>query len=248
MITLAISLVLLYLIAIPGFISINAYYTYQSETLKFKPSGSKFALAVSVSIICHIIWLKTTSLVGYQVSYPLLVDALSPASKEINGLKSWISYKSLFDVGSYFTSLYITCFILAKLLQRAVLHYRIDLKLTFLSFENPLVYRLMGRTADFSVGDFDGVAVSATVEHDDSTFLYTGFLVGCPLDDNGDPKQLILQGASRRKFENDKQETEAGKQLPNRFYRIDGHYFVLEYSKISTLNLSYIIVSTKKKS
>lgn len=247
MTTLAVALVLLYMIAIPGFITINAYYTYHSEILKFKPTGSKFSLAIIISICSHLVWLKLATLLGYQVSYPLLIDALSPASKEINGLKAWISYRNLLDTGVYFVSLYAVSFVLAKTLQWLVLRYRWDIALPFLSFENPLVYRLMGRTADFSPGDFDAVMVSATVEHDDSTFLYTGFLVGCPLDENGDPKQLILKGASRRKFEQDKQLSEKPTPVSSRFYKIDGHYFVLEYSTITTLNLSYLLIKTDEK-
>lgn len=239
MTSLAIALVLLFLIAIPGFITINAYYTYQSETLQFKPTSSKFTLAVIISMIAHLAWLKATDCLGHSVDYALLIEALSPRSAH-NGLKEWINYDGLFGLGGYFITLYATCFGVAKGLQRLALKHKLDLKLPFLAVENPLVYRLKGRTEGFSEGDFDGLLVAATVDHDDGTYIYTGILLECPLDDNGDPKQLILYNAKRRRFDQDK--SKDGEAPAERFYPIDGHFFVLEYEKVNSLNLQYIFL------
>jgi hypothetical protein len=67
-------------------------------------------------------------------------------------------------------------------------------------------------------------------------FLYTGILDEFFVDLEGQPDRLVLQGVSRRPLTLDKISPE-GSQQAERFYRIDGDYFVLRYRETITLNV-----------
>ena len=71
--------------------------------------------------------------------------------------------------------------------------------------------------------------------------LYSGFLDDFYLDEDGVLDRMVLQGVTRRPFDADKVANFGFDSAPiERFYAVDGDYFVLRYSEAITLNVEYI--------
>ncbi|WP_160160785.1 hypothetical protein [Legionella sainthelensi] len=83
------------------------------------------------------------------------------------------------------------------------------------------------------------IVVSAVLEVAGQGYLYRGELEDFYFDREGGLERLILRNASRRKIENDKTAPENA-AIENRFYPIDGTYFVLKYSQITNLNVQFL--------
>jgi hypothetical protein len=98
----------------------------------------------------------------------------------------------------------------------------------------------------------NGVAIGAVVSLGGIAYLYTGVLVEYFLDDQGQLNRLVLASAARRPLSEDAvEESEeslaegSSRALPGdeRFYPIEGDYFVLRYSEVLTLNVRYLDLS-----
>lgn len=102
----------------------------------------------------------------------------------------------------------------------------------------PWYYLLSG--ADFRREDEpDLIAISAIVDVANTPYLYTGILDDYFLDTEGRLDRLILQQVMRRPLDRDKAEGRTEPDL-DRFYAVDGDYFVLRYAEAITLNVEYI--------
>ena len=92
------------------------------------------------------------------------------------------------------------------------------------------------------------MAIGAVVCLGSSAYLYTGVLVEYFLDDQGQLNRLVLASAARRPLSDD-QASEGGADQgqplvdEERFYPIEGDYFVLRYSEVLTLNVRYLDLS-----
>lgn len=86
--------------------------------------------------------------------------------------------------------------------------------------------------------EIEGAYVAATVDLGGKTYLYEGLLLDFQLGEDGALDRLILIEAERRLLRNDRQGT---KDDDSRFYNISGHYFILKYAQITTLNVSYLV-------
>lgn len=81
--------------------------------------------------------------------------------------------------------------------------------------------------------------MSSIVNVSGKAYLYTGILDGYFIDHEGNLDRLIMQEVMRRPMADDKTPDTLGREL-DRFYPIDGDYFVLRYSEAITLNIEYI--------
>ena len=81
--------------------------------------------------------------------------------------------------------------------------------------------------------------ISAIVEFKDAAYLYTGILCGYEVSDQGELDRLLLTQTQRRKLADDRS-LDGSKADAVRFYPIAGDIFVLRYSEIKTLNVSYL--------
>lgn len=86
--------------------------------------------------------------------------------------------------------------------------------------------------------DIEGAYVAATVDMAGVTYLYEGLLLDFQLGEDGALDRLVLIEAERRLLTADRIGTSAD---DDRFYDISGHYFILKYDQITTLNVSYLV-------
>lgn len=93
----------------------------------------------------------------------------------------------------------------------------------------------------------DAVLISAVVEVGKDAYLYVGRLVEYFLDRSGAIDRLVLEDVWRRPLGADRADVPTAASTPadwaaaeERFYRIEGDYFVLAGSEIRTLNIRYL--------
>ena len=86
------------------------------------------------------------------------------------------------------------------------------------------------------------IAISAIVDVAGDAVLFVGILDEYFVDADGVLDRLILQDVMRRPIGDDKPDAETPemREDTNRFYAVDGDYFVLRYSEAITLNVEYI--------
>lgn len=144
-----------------------------------------------------------------------------------------------------------------------VRHFKLDLKTSVLRFKNEWHYLLTGEATQFhesivpDAQDFDGVFLSAVVDHGKESYLYRGIVEGWSFDGSGQLDTIRLTLAHRRLLSSDRAMSEGGpdengkpaveKKVPSRtpvlpddrYYDIRGDIFVLRYSQVRTLNLDY---------
>jgi hypothetical protein len=80
--------------------------------------------------------------------------------------------------------------------------------------------------------------ISAVMEFAGQGYLYQGYLDSFYFDSKGNIDRLVLTNTARRKIENDK--TDSAVSVEDRFYLVDGDYFVLKYAEIKNLNIQFI--------
>lgn len=160
-------------------------------------------------------------------------------------------------IAGYFGSLFAVSSFGPALVRKLVAERRWDrwehpLSSIFRFSDAPWYYVLTG--ADFSKADKpDLIAVSAIVNVAGEPMLYYGLLDDFYVDQDGKLDRLVMQQVVRRPLTADKAAGPASERnikdeplliaQPNqldRFYPIDGDYFVLRYSEAITLNIEYI--------
>jgi hypothetical protein len=92
--------------------------------------------------------------------------------------------------------------------------------------------------------DIDGVYLSAAVDQGPESLLYRGVVTDFWFDRNGNLDRILLTLAHRRRLSEDKEMPSNGDTssttLPDeRYYDIEGDYFLLRYSETKTINLDY---------
>ena len=139
----------------------------------------------------------------------------------------------------YFVSLYFASAASAWGLRRAVDKYRLDSAGTwyFRLFRSgsEWFYFFTGRD-EFEQEDPHLVYVT-TIVNLDIPYIYRGIFVRYFLKGNGELDRIILSGVARRKLSDDRRPGAHGDNPA--FYEIEGDYFVLRYSEITTINIAY---------
>jgi len=147
------------------------------------------------------------------------------------------------SIATYFLSLVALAYIGPRALRWAIVHFRWDRVSSPLSgwlrfSKAPWYYLLSG--AEFAKDDQpDLISISAIVNVGGQPVLYSGVLEDYFFDEDGQLNRLILSEVVRRPLDKDKAPAEP-RASEDRFYPIDGDYFVLRYSEAVTLNVEYI--------
>jgi hypothetical protein len=241
----ALPALIVFLLLLPGFIFRTRLKRAERTSLDFSPFGQVAAEAVMWAVFAHLLWLAVSYWVfRHQLEPAVLMKLLSSdatgqarATELVGRDFKWIS--------AYFVTLLFASYAIPKGLRSVISKYRLDrdtarLSSIFRFHQAPWYYLLTG--ADFAEGDQpDFIVVSAIVEVAAEAMLYMGVLDEFFVDPEGQLDRLILQGVARRPIASDKPPIgPQGTQASQRFYDIDGDYFVLRYSEAITLNVQYV--------
>lgn len=235
---------LVFLIVLPGFIFRFSFRISEKTVIDQTPFATAFVKGVIISALFHLPWSLICDLIGHSVDYNALLMLLASPQRE-SALVTIIA-----DVANefpriilYFVSLYFFAAVLGIFLRYLVVKFKLDrneIVGPFVKFDTPWYYLFSGYHEAF---DVDGVVVSAIVEIDKTGYIYTGLLKEYFFAPDGTLERIVIEMAMRRPLSNDK--TTDRNNLEERFeryYKIDGDYFVLRYSEIKTLNIEFIRV------
>jgi hypothetical protein len=232
-----------FIVLLPGFIARSRIKRIERLTLDYSPFGQVATEAIVWAGALHALWNWLTEVIFARVFHSNIALSLlsSSADAQTNALKALAVHTSW--VTTYFGTLIAFAYLGPMAIRLLITHCRLDrydaqFSTMFRFSQAPWYYLLSG--SDFAKDEIpDFIAVSAIVDVAGKPFLYTGVLDDYFIDQDGQLDRLILEEVQRRPIDSDKLPDDSG-VLANRFYPIDGDYFVLRYSEAVTLNIEYI--------
>lgn len=240
---IALPALVFFFLLLPGFVARSRIKRVERQALDYSPFGQVVSEAVFWAIGLHGLWLLLTEALTDQSWRPLLVLQLlsSDAQTQRSALEPLSTQAG--SVAFYFVSLMVFAFLAPTGIRWFISAWRLDRLHSPLSplvrFSGAPWYYLL-RGADFPrESQPDLIAVSAVVDVAGQPYLYTGLLDEYFTDQTGDLDRLILQQVMRRPLAADKKADSTTDGL-ERFYPVDGDYFVLRYREAITLNIEYI--------
>ncbi|HWX00264.1 hypothetical protein [Collimonas sp.] len=241
----ALPALIVFLLLLPGFIARSRFKRAERISLDYSPFGQIVTEAMLWNCVFHPLWLLAAAwLFGHTLQPLLLLELLSSdaasQAKAIQGIALQFSW-----ICAYFLSLYAGAWIVPNGFRLMITHYRLDRAnagwyVPWLRFNQaPWYYLLTG--ADFDEEQRpDLISVSAIVNVAGQAVLFTGILDNFFVDANGSLDRLILEKVMRRPLSADKPDGASIAEELERFYVVEGDYFVLRYSEAITLNIEYI--------
>jgi hypothetical protein len=239
---LALPAVVLFVLLLPGFVARSRIKRVERLSLDYSPFGQVATEAVIWSMALHLLWVAlvrwiTGRDVQPEVALRLLSTDPAAQTRSLDAVAA--------DAGAvtaYVFSLLVFAYLAPLGLRWIVSRWRLDRRASpfspLLRFSGaPWYYLLSG--ADFDADDEpDVIAISAIVNVAGQPMLYVGLLEDYFLTQEGELDRLVLQQVMRRPLARDK--AAGGDPALDRFYPVEGDYFVLRYSEAITLNVEYI--------
>lgn len=237
---LALPALVVFIILLPGFVARARFKRIERLSLDYAPFGRTVTEAVIFAIALHSAWVLAMN-VGLcrELSIDNLLGLLisSPQTQT----ESILSIARQWDeIALYFGSIIVAPYVAFPVFRSMISNRRWDrrghpLSPIFRFHDAPWYYLLSG--ADFERQEIpDFIKITAVVDVAGAPVLFTGILAEFFVNNEGVLDRLVLENVARRPFERDKGTPDSG---PERFYPIDGDYFVLRYAESITLNVEY---------
>jgi hypothetical protein len=253
----AVSAILLLVLLLPGFILQSAYtkgfWRWNSPT-STRSLTEQVPAAVVLSPLLHGVWSAASARFGVPIDLQavamLLLGNYGHEDARFDAAISAVTNHP-YRILSYFASLYIVSACLGYFSHFLVRKTRLDRTTRVLRFNNQWYYLLTGEITEFKESRSNSVAVSGVwlmtvVHHEKEDWLYIGYIQDFFFDKSGDLDRVLLTDVARRKFAEDLAPEDPADD--ERYYEIEGDYFLLRYSEMSTINLDYIFVSKQEES
>ena len=238
---IALPAIIVFVILLPGFVARSRLKRVERTIIDHSPFGHAVTEGILLASLLHLFWIIGMECLTNLHFSPEKFFPLFAADPKIQGEALQELGQQFNQVAAYFLSLLSASFIIPSFVRLLVTHYRLDIHGNLISrmlrFNGaPWYYLLSG--ADFTNESRpDMIAVSGIVEVAGTAYLYVGLLEDYFVDQEGTLDRLILSEVIRRPIDKDKDLLHENKQ---RFYSIDGDYFVLRYSETITINVEYI--------
>lgn len=241
--SLALPAILIFIILLPGFVARFRLKRVERTIIDHSPFGHAVTEGILLAALLHLVWIVGMEQFTDRHFSPVKLFPLFSADPKSQGSALQELGRQFNLVATYFLSLLFASFIIPSLLRRLVTHYRLDIHDNLFSrmlrFNGaPWYYLLSG--ADFTEESRpDMVSISGIVDVAGTAYLYVGVLEDFFVDQEGNLDRFILSEVIRRPITGDKDPQHENIVL-DRFYPIDGDYFVLRYSEAITINVEYI--------
>lgn len=194
--------------------------------------------------LLHCVWIFFTNTFTQNNVEPGIFLGLLSSDKDLQSSSINKVAAKWKDVATYLISLYAFCVLFPRIVRAIVDKYRLDsIYSPFRRFFrlDDADYHYLFTGIDFPKKDQpDFVIISAVAEVGKESFIYKGALDDYFTDSSGELSRIVLSGASRRRLDNDRKDIENSSEKDERFYEINGDYFVLKYEDIKSLNVHYI--------
>lgn len=237
---IALPALLIFLLALPGLIFNLTFFKIENTSLG--SITNKTVCATSVTLILHLLALFfIVSVLHISLSWqPLLILISGIPNNTSPSTITSITVQQFIFATIYLLVIYVIAYLFGSLLRALIVRYKWD-KRPFFQIDSPWYYLFKGYV--WRDGTPDWVQIAAMIEVAGKGYLYVGVLEKFFLDNHGNIDRLILTSAMRREIKNDKNKIENAEDksldVVDRFYDIDGHYFVLRYSEIKNLNVQF---------
>ncbi len=267
---LAFQALLLLLLYLPGAIAVYVYFRGQAgyaELPVITPSvTSRTALALVVAGALHAVWVPVSNAFAAQL-WGLRVDLASVMFLMIGRYDDVDQYRRAvasvtgapYLVFFYFVTLYAAAIALGDGFRRWVIARSLDARYPILRFTDRWFYLFSGKVLDFAREDEDidrvgaqgemttealsGTWISGVMEIGGKAFLYTGILEGYWYDRDGKLDSIWLSNVFRRELAADREAPDEAAVIDDRYYPIDGDYFVMKFADLKNVNIKYISVA-----
>ena len=243
--------ILTFLILLPGFVARSRFKRVERTIIDHSPFGHAVPEGVVWATLLHWLWIVLMELFTDRRFAPEVLISLLSADHHLQGPALRELATQFNGIAAYFLSLLLAAYVLPSSVRWLVTRYRLDIHANIFSralrFHGaPWYYLLTG--AEFSKEERpDLIAVSVVVDLAGTSILYVGILEDFFVDQEGSLDRIVLSDTMRRPITADKN-LAGGAADPYRFYSIDGDYFVLRYSEVTTMNVEYIKLETNSHS
>ena len=246
---LAFPAALLFAFLLPGFILRTAFQKPERSVPDVTPFAWTISTSVFLALLLNALWCYAAeTLTPWRVDWEALLlmvsaDRGSAYEAAIQRAAHWPQGPLL-----YLASLCGAAYLCGSLLRSLIQWLRLDREdlpiSSWLRADTPWYYLFSGYDAQPQP---DAVLICAVVQIGAQAYLYVGRLVEYFLTRDGQIDRLVLEDVWRRPMAADRPEVpEAHADAATseeRFYRIDGDYFVLHAAEIRTLNIRYLRLS-----
>lgn len=240
----ALPALVVFFVLLPGFIARSGVKRVERTVFDYSPFGQIAAEAVVWCLVLHAVWIAfVVPAYGFGVDMDSAVDLLATDGATQRKALAAVG-KAVGPISLYFASLLAFAFAFPRGVRWLISRFRLDRSGSLFAwafrFDGAPWYYLLS-AADFAEDEKpDFIVISAVVEMVQEPFLYVGVLENYYLTPDGGLDRLVLSEVMRRPLSRDKADDEASGLDLNRFYHVDGDYFVLRYSEVATLNVEYI--------
>jgi hypothetical protein len=237
----ALSAIVVFFIAAPGFVFRSRYRRIERTSLDYAPFGEAVVLGVVFAAALHVIWLAVARLLGWVPSLrDLLLLVGSDGAAQAQAIQRVAAQQ--YPVLSYFLSILLAPFVLAPAIRRLAesqgWHLPDSRLYRIFGLNAPWYYLLRAQAAQRGAD----ALVAAVVNFGGKCYVVRGFVADFFVKPNGELDRIVLELADRRPLEADKDTP--GASVSERYYQIDGDSFVLRYSEAITLNVQYVEFGT----
>lgn len=239
---------LLYLLlAVPGFLYRSFYYSGEfTRNLLPRSWTDEIGKAILYSVPFHLLWIGIFELAQHTgaIHHTLTVEAVlrlmtgeyANSENSFHGIIVGL-YNNVVYVLAYYCMVLLTALLVGNQARILVWEKELDVKWSWLRYRSEWLYKFMGR------GGLKGVPLNDTEawvdilsEQDTSvpgkTMLYRGLAAGYTTEEDGALRDIILTDVKRTDGEKD---ATGGV----RWVRVPGRFFVMSYSKVRNMNVTF---------
>lgn len=252
----AFSALLLLILILPGFILqltyTRGFWRWNSPNVN-RPLTEQIPSGIVSAGILHLTWASISSCFFYTINLKVLIMLLignyGHDEEHLETVLNSVADNS-YKIAIYFLSLYTFSAFLGYFFHFIVRKTKLDQKTRFFRFNNEWFYSLRGELSQFKEtpnieGLQAGVLLTSIVHHGDNNYLYRGFVYDFFFDTNGNLDRVVLMDTDRRDLSKDKKSDDGEDE--ERYYNVEGDYFILRCSEMVTVNLYYITFEEDKE-
>ncbi len=238
----ALATVLLFIIIIPGLVARFCYFTFpfSNQARQVDLITEIFWSIVPGFTIQFIYLIIVENITKYYVNFPYTGALINGIKEENISLVSAVMnniHKNIFEIIEYNIILLIIAALIGFFFKFIVRSLRLDIRFNFFRFNNKWFYILSGEILDIERGgttsrEITVIGIDILCKVGNDNILYIGELANYYLNSTGDLDALLVRYPMRRKFLDDKLETDP-------YYNIPSDYLYIPYRDIVNLNINY---------
>ncbi len=239
---LALGALLLFLLLFPGILFQIGYFNgpYSRKNIQSSLIDELLQSLGYALFLQGIGYLIATHWSGYTIRLEQIYQLVIGASQPLYHPDFQLIERSIGPFLAYNLGLFSASLVLGYSVRRVVELLEWDIRFHGLRFNNDWYYLLSGHNKPGLVGKIEYIMVDTLVETKEGSYIYCGVLKEFFLSKDG-LDRICLTEVSRRKLINDQPQTDkpSSRDADERYYQMPGDMFVIPYSQMKNINLSY---------